>query len=255
MLVVAWDAKGASAFQHRRLAVNKVVATVDEAIADIGDGAVIAVSGFFACGVPRALLRALIARGTKGLTLAAGCGPLVGASEELDMLVMNGQLRRLIDSYPFFRSASKGLRSPFEQAVRAGQIDVEIYPMGTLAEKYRAGAAGIPAFYTPTGVGTIVAEGKEVRIFDGRGAILETALRPDFAFVHAYLGDSEGNLVYRKTAVNFNPVMAAAATVTIAEVENLVEVGELDADRVRTPGIYVQRVVKVDRPAVRISID
>lgn len=235
--------------------MNKVVATLAEAIADIGDGAVVAIPGFFTCGVPRALLRALIESGVRGLTLAAGCGPLVGASEELDLLVTNGQLRKIIDSYPFYRSASKGINSPFEQAVRAGRIEVEIFPMGTLAEKYRAAAAGIPAFYTPVGVGTVVGEGKELRVFDGREVILETALRPDFALVHAYLGDKEGNLVYRKTAMNFNPVMAAAARVTIAEVENLVEVGEIDPGLVRTPGVYVQRVVRVERPKVRISID
>jgi 3-oxoacid CoA-transferase subunit A len=235
--------------------MNKVAATLNEAIAGVEDGATIAIPGFFTCGVPRALLRALIEKGVKDLTLACGCGPLVGASEELDLLVAQGQIRKLIDSYPFFRSASKGLSSHFEEAVRMGRIEVEIYPMGTLAEKYRAGAAGIPAFYTPSGVGTVIASGKEVRSFDGREAVLETALRPDFAFVHAYMGDPEGNLAYRGTAANFNPVMAAAARLTIAEVERLVEPGELDPNGVHTPGIYVKRVVQVERPRVRISID
>lgn len=235
--------------------MNKVITSVAEAIADIEDGATIAVPGFFTCGVPRALLRALIEKGVKDLTFACGCGPLVGASEELELLVENGQIRKLIDSYPFFRSASKGRKSRFEEAVRAGEIEVEMYPMGTLAEKYRAGAAGIPAFYTPTGVGTVVAEGKEVRSFDGVEAVLETALRPDFALVHAYVGDWEGNLAYRGTASNFNPVMAAAARCTIAEVENLVEPGEIDPNGVGTPGIYVQRVVQVERPRVCVSID
>ncbi len=235
--------------------MNKVCATVADAIADIFDGATIAIPGFFVAGVPRVLLRALIAKGTRELTLACGCGPLVGSSEELDLLVENRQIRKVIDSYPFYRSASRGMRSRFEQAVRAGEIEVEIYPMGTLAEKYRAAAAGLPAFYTPVGAGTIIAEGKESRAFGDTEAILETALRPDFAFVHAYEGDEEGNLVYRKTAANFNPVMAAAARTTIAEVENLVPSGRIDPDRVRTPGVYVQRVVKVERLKVRISID
>lgn len=235
--------------------MNKVITSIDEAIVDVGDGATIAIAGFFVAGVPVALLRALIARGTRDLTLAGGCGPLVGSSEELDALVANRQIKKVIDSYPFYRSATKGRASLFEQAVRAGQIEVEVYPMGTLAEKYRAAAAGLPAFYTPVGVGTVAAEGREVRVFDGQEAVLETALKPDFAFVHAYVGDTEGNLIYRKTAMNFNPVMAAAARVTIAEVENLVEVGELDPGHIMTPGIYVQRVVKVERPRVRISID
>ena len=233
--------------------MNKVIASVAEAVADIPDGAMIAIPGFLACGVPRALLRALIDQGTKNLTIAGGAGSLVGAEEELELLVTHGQIAKIIDSYPFFRSASKGRKSAFEQAVRAGVIEVENYPMGTLAEKYRAAAAGIPAFYTPAGAGTVLAEGKDTRVFDGRVSILETALKPDYAFIHAYMGDSEGNLVYRRTATNFNPVMAAAARVTIAEVENLVDVGQIGADQVRTPEIYVQRVVRVERPNLQTS--
>jgi 3-oxoacid CoA-transferase A subunit len=235
--------------------VNKTCPTIDEAIADVYDGATIAIPGFFTAGVPVLFLRALIERKIKNLTFVCGCGPLVGASEELEQLVKNGQVKKVIDSYPFARSASKGRNTAFEKAVRAGELEVEIYPMGTLAEKLRSAAAGLPAFYTPTGVGTVVTEGKEVRTFDGQEAVLETALRPDFAFIHAYAGDTEGNLVYRKTAMNFNPVMAAAAKITIAEVENLVEVGELDPHRVGTPSIYVQRVVKIDRIKTKISID
>jgi 3-oxoacid CoA-transferase A subunit len=235
--------------------VNKLCPTIEGALADIPDGATIAIPGFFTAGVPVQLLRALIARGTKNLTFACGCGPLVGAAEELEILVKNGQVKKVIDSYPFARSASKGRNSAFEQAVRSGEIEVEIFPMGTLAEKFRAAAAGLPAFYTPTGAGTVLTEGKEIRSFDGQEAVLETALRPDFAFVHAHAGDEEGNLVYRKTAMNFNPIMAAAARITIAEVENLVEVGELDPHRIGTPSIYVQRMVKIDRLKTRISID
>jgi 3-oxoacid CoA-transferase subunit A len=246
--------------------LNKVYPSIDEAIDDIQDGAMIAIPGFFACGVPRELLQAIIRKGTKDLTLTCGCGPLLGAAEELRMLVTNGQLKKVIDSYGLFRSASKGMQDPFEQAVRAGEIEFEVYPMGTMAEKYRAGGAGIPAFYTPTGVGSVVEEGvvtniednrtaKETRIIDGQKYVLEYALKPDYAFVHALKGDSEGNLRYAKTAKNFNHVMATAARVTIAEVENMVEVGEMDGDDVHTPGIYVHRMIKVPRPQFAITID
>jgi 3-oxoacid CoA-transferase subunit A len=246
--------------------VDKVVSSVEEAIADIPDGAMIAIPGFFACGVPRALLQALINKGVKDLTLTCGCGPLVGASQELRALVKNGQLKKVIDSYGLDRSASKGMQNPFEQAVRAGKIEFETFPMGTLAEKYRAAGAGIPAFYTPTGVGSVVEEvsvssieknrlKKETRVIDGKKYILEYALKPDYAFIHAKIGDREGNLRYSKTAKNFNPVMAAAARITIAEVENLVEPGELDGNDVHTPSVYVHRVVKVERPKFAITID
>ncbi len=226
----------------------------------------IAIPGFFACGVPRALLQAIIKKGTKDLTLTCGCGPLLGAADELRALVQNGQLKKVIDSYGLFRSASKGMQDPFEQAVRAGEIELEVYPMGTMAEKYRAGGAGIPAFFTPTGVGSVVEESiitstedrrapKETRIIDGQKYVLEYALKPDYAFIHAFTGDREGNLRYAKTARNFNHVMATAARVTIAEVENLVEPGDLGGDDVQTPGIYVHRVVKVPRPHFAITID
>jgi len=246
--------------------VDKVLPSLEEAIADIKDGAMIAIPGFFACGVPRSLLQALINKGVKDLTLTCGCGPMLGASKELTDLVNNGQLKKLIDSYGLFRSASKGMQDPFEQAVRTGKIELEVYPMGTMAEKYRAGGAGIPAFYTPTGVGSVVEETvvtsieakrvpKETKIIDGQKYVLEYALRPDYAFIHANIGDREGNLRYAKTARNFNHVMATAAKITIAEVENLVEAGELDGDDVHTPGIYVQRVVQVPRLNFAITID
>jgi 3-oxoacid CoA-transferase A subunit len=246
--------------------LNKVYPDIDEAIADIEDGATIAIPGFFACGVPRALIQAIIKKGTKDLTLTCGCGPLLGAAGELTELVENGQLKKVIDSYGLFRSASKGMQDPFEQAVRAGEIEFEVFPMGTMAEKYRAGGAGIPAFYTPTGVGSVVEEGsvtnieanrqpKETKIFNGQKYVLEYALNPDYAFVHAMTGDVEGNLRYAKTARNFNHVMATAARITIAEVENLVEAGNMDGDEVQTPGIYVHRVIKVPRPQFAITID
>jgi 3-oxoacid CoA-transferase subunit A len=246
--------------------LEKVLSSIDEAIADITDGVMIAVPGFFAAGVPRYLLQAIIKKGIRDLTLACGCGPLLGAADELRALVKNGQLKKVIDSYGLFRSASKGMQDPFEQAVRAGEIEFEVYPMGTMAEKYRAGGAGIPAFFTPTGVGSVVEEGivsnieanrlpRETRIIDGQKYVLEYALKPDFAFVHALIGDREGNLRYAKTARNFNHVMATAAGITIAEVERLVEPGDLDGDDIHTPGIYVHRMVKVARPKVAITID
>jgi 3-oxoacid CoA-transferase subunit A len=246
--------------------LDKVLSGIDEAIADIKDGVMIAVPGFFAAGVPRNLLQAIIKKGIKELTLACGCGPLLGAADELRALVKNGQLKKVIDSYGLFRSASKGMQDPFEQAVRDGEIEFEVYPMGTMAEKYRAGGAGIPAFFTPTGVGSVVEEGivsnieanrlpRETRIIDGQKYVLEYALKPDYTFVHALVGDREGNLRYAKTARNFNHVMATAARITIAEVEKLVEPGELDGDDIHTPGIYVHRMVKVARPKVAITID
>jgi len=246
--------------------MDKVVASIDEAIADIKDGATIAIPGFFTCGVPRALLQGIINKGVKDLTLCCGCGPLVGSKAETAQLIKNKQIRKVIDSYGLSRSASKGLQDPFEQAVRAGIIEFEVYPMGTLAEKYRAAGAGIPAFFTPTGVGSVVGESvltnissnritKETRVFNGRKYILEYALQPDYAFIHALVGDREGNLRYSKTASNFNPVMAAAAKITIAEVETLVEPGELISDSVQTPGVYVHRVVQAPRPKIKIGID
>lgn len=246
--------------------MDKFYPGIDEAVADIEDGATIAIPGFFTCGVPRELLQAIIRKGTKDLTLTCGCGPLLGAADELRTLVQNGQLKKVVDSYGLFRSASKGMQDPFEQAVRAGKIEFEVYPMGTMAEKYRAGGAGIAAFYTPTGVGSMVEETiitnieanrtpKETRVIDGQEYVLEYALRPDYAFVHALVGDREGNLRYAKTARNFNHVMATAARITIAEVERLVEAGELEGDSVHTPGIYVHRVITVPRPQFAITID
>jgi 3-oxoacid CoA-transferase subunit A len=238
--------------------MDKTVKDVGEALSGIADGATIAIGGFFAAGVPRLLLRALIAKGVKNLTLACGSGPLLGAKDELNVLVNNRQIRKVIDSYGLFRSATKGAQHPFERQVRDGELELEVYPMGTLCEKYRMAGAGIPAFFVPVGAGSLVeeatitnAEGnrkrKETRIIDGRTCILEYALKPDFALVHAHTGDPEGNLRYRKTARNFNHVMAMAARTTIAEVENLVPPGDLDAESIHTPGIFVQRVVHVPR--------
>jgi 3-oxoacid CoA-transferase A subunit len=244
--------------------MNKTVTDVQEALAGIEDGAVVAIGGFFAAGVPRILLRALAAKGVRNLTLACGSGPLLGAKEELDELVGQRQIRKIIDSYGLFRSASKGAQHPFEQQVRSGGIELEVYPMGTLCEKYRMAGAGIPAFFVPVGAGSMVGETtitnvkenrrrRETRVIDGQTCILEYALKPDFALIHAHRGDAEGNLCYRKTARNFNHVMAMAARVTIAEVENLVSPGDLNPESVHTPGIFVQRILQVPRIAFDIT--
>ncbi len=246
--------------------MDKIFPTTDEAIHDVLDGAVIAIGGFFGAGVPRALVKSLIAKGVKDLTLACGSGPLVGGAELMRELLKNRQIRKVIDSYALPRSMRKGLADPFEQQVRDGLIELEVVPMGTLAEKYRAAGAGIPAFYCPTGEGSILeessitniaenAEQKETRLINGTQHVLEYALRTDFAFVHAYAGDSEGNLRYRKTARNFNHVMATAGKITIAEVENLVETGTIDPDDIHTPGIFVQRVVHVPRLTFEYTMD
>jgi len=238
--------------------MDKSVRSAEEALSGIEDGATVAIGGFFAAGVPRILLRALIAKGVKGLTLACGSGPLLGAKEELSALVGNGQIRKVIDSYGLFRSATKGMQHLFEQQVRSGEIELEVYPMGTLCEKYRMAGAGIPAFFVPVGAGSLVEETtitnidknrrqRETRTIDGQTCILEYALRPDFALIHAHSGDPEGNLCYRKTARNFNHVMAMAARTTIAEVENLVPYGTLNPESIHTPGIFVQRLVNVPR--------
>ncbi len=244
--------------------MNKIFETINEAIADIKDGSVIGIGGFFAAGVPRTLIDGLIKKGTKDLTICCGSGPLLGAYQELDQLVAGNQIKKLIDSYGLFRSATKGSTHPFEQKIRSGEIEFEVYPMGTLAEKYRAAGAGIPAFFTPVGSGSLVEESilnnveekrtkKETKEIKGQTCVLEYALKLDYAFIHAYMGDEEGNLKYRKTARNFNHVMATAASTTIAEVENLVLPGDIDPDMVHTPGIYVARVVHVERISFDIT--
>lgn len=226
--------------------MDKVYPSTDEAVADIPDGASIAIGGFFTAGTPIPLIQALARQGAKDLTII--CQQMGPGNEEINQLVIGKKIKKAICNYPFHRSATLGANSPFEQAVRAGEIEVEVYPMGTFIEKLRAAGAGIAAFYTPTGVGTVVEAGKEKRVFGNRKYLLEFALKPDYAFVYAYKGDDMGNLICHKTARNYNPEMAAAAKITIAAVENLVADGELEPDMVHVPGIYVQRVVKVDRP-------
>ena len=231
--------------------MDKVFPSIEEAIKDIPEGASIGFPGFFSCGNPVFLTRALAKQGTKNLTLVVmqlGVG-----NEEINELIQNGQVKKAVCNYPFYRSASK--KSVFEQLLIAGNVECELYPMGTFAEKLRAAGAGIPAFYTPTGVGTYVAEGKEVRVFDGRECLLEKALKIDYGFIHAWKADHMGNLVFRKTSRNYNPDIARAARVAIVEAEEVVETGELDPDMVHLPSVYVKRVVKVGKPKIRIGID
>jgi 3-oxoacid CoA-transferase subunit A len=215
--------------------LNKVFPNADEAIADIRDGSSIMVGGFGLCGIPENLIRALHRKGTKNLTIISNNA---GVNEfGLGVLLGTGQIKKLIGSYV-------GENKILENLALKGAIELELNPQGTLSERIRAGGAGIAGFYTPTGFGTVVAEGKEVREFDGRKYLLERGLKADFAFVKAWRGDRWGNLIFRRTARNFNPVMATAARVTIAEVEELVERGELDPNAIITPGIYVKRIVQ-----------
>ncbi len=225
--------------------MDKAFTSIDEAVADIPDGASIVIGGFFTAGTPYQLIRALARHKAKNLTIMVqSFGP---GNEDISQLVLQGQVKKAICNYPFYRSATRGARSAFERAVRSGKVEVEVYPMGTFIEKLRAGGAGLAAFYTPTGVGTVAERGKEKRTFNGRDYLLELAFRPDYALVHAGYGDRMGNLICRKTARNYTPDMAAAARITIASVEELVEPGELDPDKIHVPGIYVQRVVEVER--------
>src|SRR6204780_4075409 len=213
--------------------MNKVVANADEAIRDVGDGSVIMLGGFGLCGIPENLIRALMRKGSKNLTTISNNAGIDGFG--VGLLLSAGQLRKHIGTYV-------GENKLLESMVLAGKVELDLVPQGTFAERMRAAGAGIPAFFTPTGVGTVVAEGKETREFDGRPYIMEHALKADFAFVKAWKGDKWGNLIYRKTARNFNPMMATAARITIAEVEHLVEPGELDPDTVHTPSVYVKRI-------------
>jgi 3-oxoacid CoA-transferase subunit A len=224
--------------------VNKVVRDAREAIADLQDGATIMAGGFGLCGLPEDLISAVREKGVKNLTVISNNAGIDGLG--VGLLLEARQIRKIFATYV-------GENQLFEKLALAGELEVELIPQGTFAERIRAGGAGIAAFFTPTGYGTVVAEGKETREFDGRMYVLERALKADFAFVKAWKGDKWGNLVYRKTARNFNPVMATAARVTIAEVEHLVEVGSIDPDAVHTPAIYVQRIFQASRYEKRIE--
>ena len=213
--------------------MDKRINNADVAIQKLFDGATILVGGFGTCGIPEDLIAAVRRKGTKNLTCVSNNAGM--ADYGLGLLLQTHQIRKMIASYV-------GENKLFEQQVHDKEIEVELNPQGTLSERMRAGGAGIPAFYTPTGVGTMIADGKEVREFNGRKFVLEKALRGDFAFVKAWKGDRWGNLVYRKTARNFNPMMATAADYVIAEVEELVELGSLPPDCVHTPAIFVDAI-------------
>jgi 3-oxoacid CoA-transferase subunit A len=229
--------------------IDRVVPSCDQAVADIPDGASVMLGGFGLCGIPENLIAALVRRGVRNLHIISNNMGIDGFG--LGRMLEAGMIASFFGSYV-------GENKLLELQMIAGQISVTLVPQGTLAEQIRAGGAGIPAFYTPAGVGTAVADGKETRIFDGREYLLEHALTADFALIKAWKGDRMGNLVYRKTARNFNPMMATAARITIAEVEQLVEPGGIEPDQVITPGVYVKRVVhgetyekKIERRTVR----
>ena len=227
------------------MAVNKVYPDPKAALDGLlRDGMIIMSGGFGICGIPQALIEAIRDSGVKNLVIISNNA---GVDDHgLGLLLQTRQVRKMISSYV-------GENATFAKQYLAGELEIEFNPQGTLAERVRAGGAGIPAFYTATGVGTQVAEGKETKVFDGKTYVMEHGLFADLAIVHAWKGDPEGNLVYRKTARNFNPMMATAAKVTVAEVEQLVGPGELDPDHVVTPGMFVKRIVKLDTVDKRIE--
>jgi 3-oxoacid CoA-transferase subunit A len=216
-----------------RAMIGKLAPFAAAAVADVPDGATLVVGGFGLCGIPEAAIAALVQRGVRDLTVVSNnCGV---DDFGLGLLLANRQIRKMVSSYV-------GENKIFEAQFLSGELEVELVPQGTLAERMRAGGAGIPAFYAPAGVGTPVADGKETREFDGTPFLLERGIVGDFALVRAWKGDPLGNLVYRRTARNFNPLAATAGRITVAEVEELVDVGELDADEIHTPGVFVQRI-------------
>ena len=215
--------------------MDKRIASADAAIDRLRDGMTVLMGGFGLCGIPENLIAAVRRKGTKDLIIVSNNAGVEDFG--IGLLLQNHQVKKMISSYV-------GENKLFERLVLSGELQVELNPQGTLAERLRAGGAGIPAFYTPTGYGTMVAEGKETREFDGRSYVLERALRGDFAFIKAWQGDRWGNLIFRKTARNFNPMMATAADYVIAEVEQLVEAGQLNPDQVHTPGIFVNAIFR-----------
>jgi 3-oxoacid CoA-transferase subunit A len=218
--------------------INKVVESPDAAVRDVFEGATLVVGGFGLCGIPENLIAALVRRGVRNLTAVSNnCGV---DDWGLGLLLKTRQIRQMVSSYV-------GENAEFERQFLSGELEVELVPQGTLAERMRAGGAGIPAFYTPAGVGTLVAEGKETRVFDGREYLLERSVVGDFSLVAAWKGDRLGNLVYRKAARNFNPMAVTAGKIAIAEVEELVPPGELDAECIHTPGVFVNRLVVAPR--------
>jgi 3-oxoacid CoA-transferase/3-oxoacid CoA-transferase subunit A len=224
--------------------MSKLVANADEAVKDIRDGATIALGGFGLCGIPENCIAALVKTKVRNLTCYSNNAGVDDFG--IGLLLQQRQVRKMVASYV-------GENKLFETLLLSGEIEVELAPQGTLAERLRAGGAGIPAFFTPTGVGTLVAEGKEVREFDGRSYVMERAITTDFAMVKAWRGDALGNLVFRRTARNFNPMVATAGRITIAEVEELVPVGAIDPDAVHLPGIYVKRIFQGQNYQKRIE--
>ena len=224
--------------------MDKRIASADAAIANLANGATILMGGFGLCGIPENLIAAVRRKGTKDLTIVSNNAGIDDFG--IGLLLQNRQVQKMVSTYV-------GENKLSEQLVLSGELQVELNPQGTLAERLRAGGAGIPAFYTPTGVGTMVAEGKETRDFDGRQYVLERAIRGNFAFIKAWKGDRWGNLVYRKTARNFNPMMATAADCVIAEVEEFVELGQLDANQVHTPGIFINAILQGQKYEKRIE--
>src|SRR5215470_13664618 len=215
--------------------MDKRIASADAAIANLNDGMTVLMGGFGLCGIPENLIAAVRRRGTKDLTVVSNNAGVDGFG--IGILLEQRQVRKMVSTYV-------GENKLFEQLVTSGELELELNPQGTFAERIRAGGAGIPAFYTPTGFGTLVADGKETREFDGRQFVMERGIRGDFAFIKAWKGDRWGNLIYRKTARNFNPMMATAADYVIAEVEELADLGELDPDNVHTPGLYVNAIIE-----------
>lgn len=209
--------------------------TIEDVVGKVTDGMTLLMGGFGLCGIPENLVKALLKQGSKDLTIVSNNAGVDDAG--IGLLIANGQVKKMISSYI-------GENKALEQKMINNEIEVELNPQGTLAERVRAGGAGIAGFYTPTGVGTLIAEGKEVREFDGRKYVLERGIKGNVAFVKAYKADTHGNLVYRKTARNFNPVMATAADYVIAEVEEIVPAGQLDPDQIITPGVYIDAVIK-----------
>jgi 3-oxoacid CoA-transferase subunit A len=224
--------------------MNKVLFSAEDAVALIPDGASILMGGFGLCGIPENLIAALHAQGTRNLIVISNNAGVDDFG--IGILLQSRQVRKMISTYV-------GENKEFERQYLSGELEVELVPQGTFSERIRAGGAGVGGFFTPTAYGTIVAEGKETRLIDGKHYVLESPIRADFAFVHAWKGDRVGNLVYRRTARNFNPVMATAARITIAEVEHLVEPGAIDPDHVVTPGIFVTHILQGARYEKRIE--
>ena len=227
------------------MAVNKTYPNATEALAGfLKDDMTIMAGGFGLCGIPEALIYAIRESGVKGLTIISNNAGIDGIG--LGILLETRQVKKMISSYV-------GENATFAKQYLAGELEIEFNPQGTPAERIRAGGAGIPAFYTATGYGTLIAEGKDTREFNGRHYVMEQGLFADLAIIHAWKADTEGNLVYRKTARNFNPVMATAAKITVAQIEHLVEPGEIDPDHVHTPGVFIKRMVKLDHVEKRIE--